>query len=161
MRTDDLDRSLPSLFSEVAFGSPPSGAFVLNPKDPGLLASLDRLSAEAASANHDGGASIAAHARHVAYGLSLMNRWAAGENPFLDADWSAAWRQNEVAEEEWKAVRATLRRESERWRENLGSSRSVSGVELDGVIGSIMHLSYHLGAIRQIDSSLRGPRAEG
>jgi hypothetical protein len=28
------------------------------------------------------------------------------------------------------------------------------------MIGSIAHLAYHLGAIRQIDSSLRGP-AEG
>jgi hypothetical protein len=34
------------------------------------------------------GATIAAHAQHVRYGLSLMNRWAAhGGNPFADAMW--------------------------------------------------------------------------
>jgi hypothetical protein len=36
----------------------------------------------------------------------------------------------------------------------------VQEIELNGMIGSIAHLAYHLGAIRQIDSSLRGP-AEG
>jgi hypothetical protein len=30
-------------------------------------------------------------------------------------------------------------------------------LELNGMIGSIAHLAYHLGAIRQIDYTLRGP----
>jgi hypothetical protein len=36
----------------------------------------------------------------------------------------------------------------------------VEDVELSGMIGSIAHLAYHLGAIRQISSDARGP-AEG
>ena len=55
---------------------------VLNGGDTGLLRSLDHLSAAAASAPSAGGPSIAAHVEHLRYGLSLMNRWAAGENPF-------------------------------------------------------------------------------
>lgn len=31
---------------------------------------------------------------------------------------------------------------------------------LNGAIGSIAHLAYHLGAIRQIDRGTRGPSAE-
>jgi len=31
-------------------------------------------------------------------------------------------------------------------------------VELAGMIASIAHLAYHLGALRQIDKDLRGPR---
>lgn len=31
-------------------------------------------------------------------------------------------------------------------------------IELTGMIGSIAHLAYHLGAIRQIDKQTRGPR---
>jgi hypothetical protein len=31
-------------------------------------------------------------------------------------------------------------------------------VELSGMISSIAHLAYHLGAIRQIDKQSRGPR---
>src|SRR5690606_4598385 len=151
MRSDDLPRSLPSLFSELVFGAPQTGAFVLNPGDAGLLASLDRLGHDAASRMTDGGASIAAHVDHLRYGLSLMNRWAGGENPFGDARWADSWERTRVDEEEWRELRRQLREEVERWHVALGSDRTVSGMELDGVIGSIVHLAYHLGAIRQID----------
>jgi hypothetical protein len=40
----------------------------------------------------------------------------------------------------------------------LKSPREVSEVELAGMAGSIAHLAYHLGAIRQINKDARGPR---
>lgn len=159
MRSDDLSRSLPSLFSELVFGVPDSGGFVLNPGDGGLLASLDRLGHEAVSKTTDGGSSIAAHVDHLRYGLSLMNRWAGGDNPFSDAKWAASWERTLVSEQEWATLRAQLRQEAERWRTALGANRTVSGMELDGAIGSIAHLAYHLGAIRQLNSAARGPQA--
>lgn len=159
MQTNDLHRSLPGLFSELVRGAPASGAFVLNPGDVGLLASLDRLSAADASASSNGGATIAGHVDHVRYGISLFNRWAAGENPFRDADWSQSWRTTRVSDAEWAALRRALRDEVERWLEALGSSREISGIELDGVLASIIHLAYHLGAIRQIAAAARGPKA--
>ncbi|HEU4365241.1 MAG TPA: hypothetical protein VFT13_07220 [Candidatus Krumholzibacteria bacterium] len=158
MRSNDLNRSLPSLFSELVFGAPETGAFMLNRGDPGMLACLDRLSAEAASASHGGGACIAAHVDHLRYGLSLMNRWIAGENPFADADWSASWQRTSVSEAEWSQLRKEFRCEVEGWHAALQTPREISGVELDGVIGSIAHLAYHLGAIRQIEPALRGPK---
>lgn len=161
MHSDDLDRSLPALFSELVYGAPETDAFVLNRGDRGLLKSLDLLSADEASASREGGASIAAHIRHVAYGLSLMNRWASGENPFSDADWSAAWEGGAVSEEDWSEIRQELRREADKWHEALARSREIRGFELDGVLGSIIHIAYHLGAIRQIHAGLRGPRESG
>jgi hypothetical protein len=158
MLSDDLNRSLPSLLSELVHGAPEAGSFVLNRGDRGLLASLDGLSADAASASHGGGATIAAHVDHLRYGLSLMNRWEAGENPFPDADWSLSWKTVSVSEGEWLDLRAGLRDEAEKWYVALQSQRQVRGVELDGVVGSIAHLAYHLGAIRQIDATLRGPK---
>ncbi|HEX2207209.1 MAG TPA: hypothetical protein VHG93_05965 [Longimicrobium sp.] len=148
-----------TLLSELVDGAPKGMAFMLNPGDAGLLRSLDRLSAEAASASSEGGATIAAHVDHVRYGLSLMNRWAGGENPFEDADWSASWRTASVTEAEWEQLRAALRDEAHRWLAALGTPREVRGIELSGMVGSIAHLAYHLGAIRQIDRSTRGPRA--
>ena len=107
----------------------------------------------------NGGATIAAHAQHVRYGLSLMNRWATeGGNPFADATWDAAWKMTSVDASEWQEIRAGLRDEARRWTQALGSAREVSGVELAGMNGSIAHLAYHLGAIRQIDKDLRGPK---
>jgi hypothetical protein len=159
MTSTDLNRSLPSLFSELVYGAPVSGAFVLNPGDAGLLASLDALSAEAASMPTSGGASIAAHVDHLQYGLSLMNRWAEGENPFADANWADSWKRGRVSDEQWLVLRRELRDAVERWHAALQSPRDVTGAELDGVIGSIVHLAYHLGAIRQIAPGARGPRA--
>lgn len=159
MNTSEITRTLTTLFSELVDGAPEGGAFMLNPGDAGLLRSLDRLSAEAASASVHGGATIAAHAEHLRYGLSLMNRWAGGENPFTDADWSQSWKTSSVSEDEWERIRAGLRDEAQRWGPALGQPRDVRLIELNGMIGSIAHLAYHLGAIRQIDGTTRGPKA--
>lgn len=158
MRSDDLQRSLPALFAELTYGASPDGAFVLNRGDAGLLASLDALSAAEASSSSHGGATVAAHVDHLRYGLSLMNRWAAGEDPFADADWSRSWALGAVDEREWTRLRGALRDEADRWRAALQSPREVRGIELDGVIGSVVHLAYHLGAIRQIHAGTRGPK---
>lgn len=160
MISDDLNRSLPSLFRELVYGAPAAGAFVLNPGDGGLLAALDGLSAADASVSSNGGASIAAHADHLRYGLSLMNRWAAGEeNPFADADWTASWERTSVSDAGWAEVREGLREEAKQWQAALQEPREVAGIEVDGVIGSIIHVAYHLGAIRQIAPGARGPKA--
>jgi hypothetical protein len=160
MHTKDLTQTLSTLFGELVNGAPASGVYVLNPGDEGLLRSLDKLSARAASEITPTGSSIAAHVDHVRYGLSLMNRWSAGENPFANADWASSWRKTMVSDEEWRTRRADLAREAARWLEALGTPRDVQPMELNGMIGSIAHLAYHLGAIRQINSATRGP-AEG
>lgn len=122
---------------------------------------LDRVSAADASRGRDGGAPIAAHVDHLRYGLSLMNRWAAGEeNPFAEADWTAAWTRTAVSDAEWTNLRQGLRAEVERWLTALHEPRHVTGMALDGVMGSVVHLAYHFGAIRQIAPGARGPRAE-
>lgn len=159
MNTRDLTASLTTLFSELVDGAPESGAYMLNRSDPGLLRSLDRLSAAAASATANGGSSIAAHVDHLRYGLSLMNRWAAGENPWNDADWSASWRRTRVSDAEWKKLREDLRDETHRWLDAMREPRDVDETELNGMIGSIAHLAYHVGAIRQMDRAARGPSA--
>ena len=160
-KTNALHDSLALLFAELTEGPPPNEAYMLNGTDRGLLRSLDDLSAAAASSPPaSGGASIAAHVDHLRYGLSLMNRWSGGEaNPWGSADWTASWRRTAVTPEEWTELRGQLRAETRRWLEALRVARYLSGMELNGVIGSVAHLAYHLGAIRQIDRSIRGPQA--
>jgi hypothetical protein len=157
IRTDDFAATLATLFSELVVGAPAAGGYMLNPGDEGLLRSLDRLPAAAASALMPTGSSIAAHVDHLRYGLSLMNRWNAGENPFKDADWSASWKKSTVSDAEWQTLRGGLRLEADRWLTALQTPREVQEIELNGMIGSIAHLAYHLGAIRQINHTLRGP----
>ena len=159
MQTTDLSPILADLFSELVNGPPHGAAFMLNSGDAGMLGSLAKLSAADASQSVNGGATIAAHARHVQYGLSLMNRWAReGGNPFADATWDAAWRTSKVDDAEWRSILDGLTEESNHWQRMLRAPRDVSAIELAGMIGSIGHLGYHLGAIRQIAKAARGPR---
>ncbi|MEP6858938.1 MAG: hypothetical protein ABI994_11160, partial [Gemmatimonadales bacterium] len=41
----------------------------------------------------------------------------------------------------------------------LKNPREIDQSELNSVVGSVAHLAYHVGAIRQIDLSARGPSA--
>ncbi len=158
---NEIHESLAALFAELIEGPSPEAAYILNGGDPGLLRSLDGLSAAAASsAPASGGASIAAHVDHLRYGLGLMNRWSEGEaDPWSSADWSASWRRTTVNDQQWAALREQLRGETSRWHKALQTPRKMSVLELNGVIASVAHLAYHLGAIRQIDRSIRGPKA--
>jgi len=160
MRTNEITASLTTLFSELVVGARSGGgAFVLNSGDVGLLRSLDKLSAADASRSVHDGATVAAHAQHVRYGLLLMNRWASeGGNPFADATRDEGWKTSRVDDSEWSEIRDGLRNEAHRWLDVLGSPRDVTTVELSGMIASIADVAYHLGAIRQIAVSARGPR---
>ena len=159
MQTADLCPVLGQLFSELVDGAPGSGAFMLNSGDAGLLRSVDTLSAAEASRSANDGATIAAHAQHLRYDLSLMNRWAAeGGNPFADPTSTLAWKTSAVDEPAWTEIRTGLRDEAHRWLATLRSPRTVAEAELAGMIASIAHLAYHFGAIRQIAKGARGPR---
>lgn len=161
MHTAELSQTLTTLFSELVNGAPHGGAYILNGGDDGLLRSLDKISAQDASTLTPTGSSIAAHVDHLRYGLSLMNRWSAGEDPFTDADWSPSWKKTTVSDEAWQTRRGELRTETTRWLEALKTPRHVTEIELNGVIGTIAHLAYHLGAIRQINQATRGPAELG
>jgi hypothetical protein len=161
--TREFTAALPALFAELVVGSPDptKPTSMLNRGDPGLLASLESISAAAASSTHAGASSIASNVEHLRYGLSLLNAWVGGAPvPWNDADWTAAWKNPAVTELEWRARRDALRREATAWLAALSEPRELSERELRWVIGSIAHLAYHLGAIRQIDRATRGPTAE-
>ena len=160
MRTTEIAPVLNRLFSELVDGAASDGgAFMLNSGDVGLLRSLDKISPMEASRSVNDGATIAAHAQHLRYGLSLMNQWASdGGNPFANAKWDEAWKTSAVDATAWDEIRSGLRDEAHRWLGHLTSPRDVAEVELAGMFGSIAHLAYHLGAIRQIDKDARGPK---
>ena len=158
--TGSIAPALVALFAELTEGTnTPGGAFVLNSGDLGLLRSLDKLSAADVSHGVQGGATVAAHAQHLRYGLSLMNRWAReGGDPFADATWDDAWKIGAVEDAQWNEIRSGLGEEVRQWKDALGTPREVSQPELCGLIGSVAHLAYHLGAMRQIARTARGPR---
>jgi len=146
-----LRQALVQLQQELTLG-PGDEAYILNPHERGLLPELDALSAaQASTVLPPGKASIAAHADHVNYGITLINRWAAGEeNPWATADWEASWQRGQVDEVAWHALRADLRRQCELWREVIATKTDMNLQEACGLVGSVAHLAYHIGAVRQL-----------
>lgn len=160
-RAEDLLQALSVVLSELLEGTAPDAGWVLNRGDKGLLWSLDRLSARQASAMPPGGGgSIAAHVDHLCYGLDLLNRWSDGEeNPWAEADYAASWTLRSVTPARWAALRTRLRTTARKWRRALVKPRGVGEMELNGIVASVAHLAYHVGAIRQIDRAAKGPSA--
>jgi hypothetical protein len=151
-----FQRALLKLLTEIFDGPPGGEAYLLNPGDPGLLKQLDQLDARAASSRPmPGKTTIANHVDHVHYGFTLMNRWAAGEaNPFATADWEASWKRGTVNDDQWRDLRAALRKEAEAWRRAVESRTQWEDMAAAGALSSAAHTAYHLGAIRQILAAL-------
>ena len=160
MNTASTAPTLARLFGELIDGTAAfGGGYIVNTGDIGLVESLDKLSAADASRSTNDGATIAAHVQHERYGLSLMNRWATqGGNPFDGATWDLAWKIREVDAATWDEIRNGFASEARRWLEVLRTPREVSETELNGMVASIAHMAYHIGAIRQIDKNTRGPK---
>jgi hypothetical protein len=158
MTTTDsvFQRALSNMLAEIFDGPPGQEAYLLNPGDPGLLRQLDAIDADAASKRPmPGKTTIAAHADHVEFGLSLLNRWAAGEeNPWAGADWGASWQRTTVTDEQWRTLRGRLRRTAEQWRQVVATRASWDDRSAAGALASAAHTAYHLGAIRQILAGL-------
>jgi hypothetical protein len=158
MKTTDsiFQNALSKLLTEIFDGPPGQEAYVLNPGDPGLLRQLDTLDARAASTRPmPGKTTIASHVDHLHFGLSLLNRWAAGEeNPFANADWNASWQRTTMTDDQWRKLRDNLRNESQKWQKALATRTAWDPIAASGALSSAAHTAYHLGAIRQILAAL-------
>ena len=154
MTTTDsvFQRALSNMLVEIFNGPPGQEAYVLNPGDPGLLRQLDTIDASTASTRHvPGRTTIAAHVDHLQFGLSILNRWAAGEaNPWADTDWHASWQRTNVTEEQWRALRDALRRDADKWRNAVAERTNWDDMAAAAALSTAAHTAYHLGAIRQI-----------
>lgn len=153
---DVFQRAMSKLLTEVFDGPPGNEAFILNPGDPGLLRQLDTIDAEAASSRPmPGSTTVAAHVDHVCYGLSLLNRWIAGEaNPWATADWMESWKRGTVTPEQWASLRKRFRDEAARWQKAAAGRTTWDDISAAGSLSSVAHTAYHLGAIRQILAAL-------
>jgi len=154
-----FQRALSNMLTEIFDGPPGQEAYLLNPGDPGLLRQLDSIDASAASKRPmPGKTTIAAHVDHVHFGLSILNRWAAGEaNPWAGADGNASWQRTTVTEEQWRALRQSLRHEADQWRRGVATRTSWDDMAAAAALSTAVHTAYHVGAIRQILAGLQRP----
>jgi len=152
-------RQLLSVLREAVEG--PSGTwtyFIDKRPDAGLLGALGTVSSEGASRVW-GDTSIAAHAHHIAFAMAASA--AAIEGDQTPVDWKESWRVGSVDETAWKDLVARVGREYRRLHGAVEARASSSGEAFGEAVGSIAHVAYHLGAIRQKVVSLRASEAKG
>lgn len=153
-----FQRAIGNMLTEIFDGPPGQEAYLLNQGDPGLLRQLDTIDARAASQRPmPGKTTIAAHVDHIHFGLSILNRWAAGEeNAWAGVDWNASWQRTTVTEEQWRTLRDALRREAEKWRNVVATRTNWDATGAAAALSTAAHTAYHFGAIRQILAGLNG-----
>ncbi len=160
MTTTDsvFQRALTNMLTEIFDGPPGQEAYVLNPGDSGLLRQLDTIEATTVSKRPmPGKTTIASHVDHLHFGLSILNRWAAGEaNPWAGADWNASWQRTTVTDDQWRTLREGLRREAETWRKVVATRTEWDDLGAAAALSTAAHTTYHFGAIRQILAALSG-----
>ncbi len=120
----------------------------------GFFAALDSLSAAQASDATMLGSSIAAHTAHTAFHIEATLRYVTGDRS--PNDWQASFEPRVVSELEWITQRNRLKaahqnivqlaRETPVWDEDSAS----------GLMATLAHVSYHLGAVKQIIKLARG-----
>lgn len=130
--------------------------FVNNEADCGVFGTLDRLSAaEASRAPDPGRNTAAAHAEHLRFSLDVYTRYTRGEQP--DPSWGKSWEVQEVDAARWDTLRTALRREYDAFVRAIGELPDpIDPVVLTGLVGSVAHAAYHLGALRQIAKARAG-----
>ena len=158
MTTDSVfQRALSNMLTEIFDGPPGQEAYMLNRGDPGLLRQLDTIDASAASKRPlSANTTIAAHVDHVHFGFAILNRWAAGEsNAWAHADFDASWQRTTVTEDQWRALRDSLRDEADKWRKVVAARTTWDDFAAAAALSTAAHTAYHLGAIRQIMLGLK------
>lgn len=126
--------------------------------DSGLRNTLSALTAEQASRRPGGHPSIAAHARHAGFHLRVVAEWVQGVR--TPRDWLASFEPQTVTDAEWKQLQAELE-ESRAQLERAIDSLTPAQLEENGAgMGTIVHLAYHLGAIRQLMHFVESPASQ-
>ena len=99
----------------------------------------------------------AAHAAHLLFSLELATQRLLGENP--PADWDGSWEPSVVNSDDWARLLDQLGEASARLRQTIESRTAEwEPMAFKGIIATVGHTAYHLGALRQL---LPSPHTSG
>ncbi len=112
----------------------------------GLRGLLDTVTFEMAS-QEIGGNSIAAQVHHLTLALNASAQWLRGER--TRPDWATSWTVGDVSAESWGALRQELFSAFEACYHAIETSAFDTEMNAGLSLGTMAHLTYHLGAIRQ------------
>jgi enamine deaminase RidA (YjgF/YER057c/UK114 family) len=146
----DFVESLAYILRETFEGSPEGHPSAFLDRGIGIFGTLGAMTAAAASTDFHG-TTIAAQTEHAKFYLDRLCEFINGRVERVN--WEDSWLIETVNEDEWDALRETVRRSYE------NTLRCVAGVaewddrKVGMAIGMVAHTAYHLGSIRQIMKS--------
>lgn len=138
------------LLRETFEGSPEGQPSAYLDRGVGVFATLEALSAEAASKEFHG-TTVAAQTEHTKFYLDRLGEYINGRTE--PVNWEDSWLIETVNDTEWDALRASVRKAYENSLRCLAEERIWTEMQIGMAMGMIAHSAYHLGAIRQIAKS--------
>ncbi len=148
---DYFIKSLAYLLHETFEGSPEGQGSAYLDRGVGIFATLDKLSADAVSREVNG-TTIAAQIEHAKFYLDRLCEFIHGRTEKVN--WEQSWLIDEVSDEEWNALRGTVRRSYENALICFAENQNWSEDNVGMAIGMLAHTAYHLGAIRQLAKAI-------
>ena len=142
-----------AILKETIEGPGEHGSFFID-KNTGLLQTLETLGLNKlglgrvfASVAPDR-PSIAAHVKHTSFHLHAISAWPRGDHSRRDWPSSFVLPGHDAAT--WAALLEELKFEYTDFQSVIREFATESDEALGGAIGGIVHIAYHLGAIRQL-----------
>ena len=152
LQTAHFVESVAYLLHETFEGSPEGQPSAYLDRGIGFFNTLDELSAEQVSKEY-GETTIAAQTEHAKFYLDRLCEFIAGRSERVN--WEDSWLIDTVDDDEWNALRSTVRKAYEGAMKCLAGVDSWDARKAGMAIGIVAHTAYHLGAIRQIAKSVK------
>lgn len=139
------------LLRESFEGSPEGQPSAFLDRGVGLFSTLDSLSAADVS-KYVAGTTVASHTEHAKFYLDRLCEFINGRTERVN--WEDSWLIETVNDDEWDALRQSVRNSYENLLRCLASVEDWTEDRTGMAIGMVAHTAYHLGAIRQIAKSV-------
>jgi len=136
------------LLRETFEGAKPGEGTQYVDREGAIRQTLAALTAAQASRSRDGHPSIAGHVRHMAFHLRVSYEWIRGDHS--KRDWIGSFQPFEVDDAAWEALKDELERERRAFIDVMRALPDAGVIENGAGMGTIAHLAYHLGAVRQL-----------
>ena len=139
------------LLRETFEGSPEGQPSAYLDRGTGFFSTLDKLSAVEASKEFSG-TTIAAQTEHAKFYLDRLCEFINGRTERVN--WEDSWLIETVNDNEWDALRGTVKKAYENCLRCLASVDEWTEDRTGMAMGMLAHTAYHLGAVRQIAKSV-------
>lgn len=147
------------LLREVYIGSETAEVWIIERKPGhGFTAAIKDLTAkEASTPLVAGGSTIAAHTEHLRWSLKFAMGFYKGAE--ASGNWEESWTVTEVNQEEWEQLQLAL---LVAYQELIYALKDVvdwsNELLLTGTLALLPHAAYHLGAVKQLITAVKGHR---